>query len=183
MDDGAACYRRFLEGDESGFSELVTAYGGKLIFFINRFVGNLSVAEDLMEDTFCDLIVCKNRYKGKSQFKTYLFAVARHKAADYLRRLPRQAGMPLEEADRAEEKSLEARVIADERGEQVNAALEKLSPDYRAVLHLLYFEEMPYGQAGAVLRKTPKQIKNLAYRARQALKTEMEQEGFVYEES
>lgn len=183
MDDGAACYRRFLEGDESGFSELVAAYGGKLIFFINRFIGNLSVAEDLMEDTFCDLIVCKNRWKGNSLFKTYLFAVARHKALDYLRRRPRQAGISLEEAHLAQEETLEAQVIADERGEQVNAALNNLLPDYRAVLHLIYFEEMSYEQAGAVLRKTPKQIKNLAYRARQALKNTMEEEGFIYEES
>ncbi len=91
MDNGASSYRRFLNGDESGFVEIVEAYGANLIFFINGMVGNITAAEDLMEETFCDLIFYKSRYKGKSSFKTYLFAIARNKAATYLKKNSRTA--------------------------------------------------------------------------------------------
>ena len=59
MDNGASSYRRFLNGNENGFVEIVEQYGANLIFFINGFVRNIAVAEDLMEETFCDLIFNK----------------------------------------------------------------------------------------------------------------------------
>lgn len=89
MDNGASSYRRFLNGDENGFVEIVEQYGASLIFFINGFVGDFAAAEDLMEETFCDLIFHKNRYKGKASFKTYLFAIARNKAVTYLKKRSR----------------------------------------------------------------------------------------------
>ena len=88
MDNGASSYRRFLNGDENAFAEIVEQYGANLFFFINGFVRNTVVAEDLMEETFCDLIFYKHRYKGKSSLKTYLFAIARNKAVTYLKKIP-----------------------------------------------------------------------------------------------
>ena len=36
MDSGAASFRRFLDGDESGFDEIIGLYHDSLIYFINR---------------------------------------------------------------------------------------------------------------------------------------------------
>lgn len=47
MDNGACGYRRFLEGDASGLEELITLYKDGLILYINTFVGDLSLAEEL----------------------------------------------------------------------------------------------------------------------------------------
>ncbi len=58
-------------------------------------------------------------------------------------------------------------------------AIERLKPDYAEVLHLLYFEEMSYLEAGGVMKKSQKQIENLAMRARQALRAIMTKEGYV----
>jgi RNA polymerase sigma-70 factor (ECF subfamily) len=55
-------------------------------------------------------------------------------------------------------------------------SLSELHPDYRDVLHLLYFEEMSYREAAAVLKKSEKQINNLVYRAKNALRAAMQQE-------
>ena len=52
MDQGAENYRRFLEGDEGGFVELVRCYKDGLILYLNSIVHNLSLAEELAEDTF-----------------------------------------------------------------------------------------------------------------------------------
>lgn len=86
MDNGASSYHRFLNGDEQGFAEIVKDYSKSLLYFINGFVGNITIAEDLMEDVFVDLIVYKNRFKGQSSFKTFIFAIARNKAVDYIRK-------------------------------------------------------------------------------------------------
>ncbi len=183
MDNGASSYRRYLNGDENGFVEIVEQYGANLIFFINGFVRDIDVAEDLMEETFCDLIFFKNRYKGKSSFKTYLFTIARNKAVTYLKKRSRIAQLPIEDydADLVGACNLENAVIQDEEKKRLYSAMKKINPDYRAVLHLLYFENMSYDEAAFVLRKSKKQINNLAYRAKQSLKAEMKKGGFIYE--
>ena len=55
-------------------------------------------------------------------------------------------------------------------------ALNELRPDYRDVLHLLYFEEMSYREAATVLKKSAKQINNLAFRAKNAMRAAMQRE-------
>ena len=80
MDNGASSYRRFLDGDESAFDEIIEEYKDSLIFFIERFVQDLSAAEDIAIEVFSDLLAYKNRYNFKVQLKTYLFMIGRSKA-------------------------------------------------------------------------------------------------------
>lgn len=183
MDNGESSYRRFLAGDENGFVEIVELYRENLTFFINGIVGNITVAEDLMEDTFCDLIVHKNGFKGKSSFKTYLFAIARNNAIRYLKKRSRMSDLSIEDHEKelSDEADLLHSVLTEEDKRQLYMAMSKINSDYRAVLHLLYFENMSYEEAATVLRKSGKQINNLAYRAKQSLKKELEKGGFIYE--
>lgn len=57
MDNGAGSYRRFLDGDDDGIVEIVRDYKDGLIFYINSYVNNIHIAEELTEDTFFKLIV------------------------------------------------------------------------------------------------------------------------------
>lgn len=52
MDNGAGSYRRFLDGDDDGIVEIVRDYKDGLIFYINSYVNNIHIAEELTEDTF-----------------------------------------------------------------------------------------------------------------------------------
>ena len=178
MDNGASSYRRFLDGDESGLEELLNMYGRHLIYFINGYVKNISLAEDIMEDTFMELIVHKHRFRGESSFKTYLFRIARNKALNAIKKNKRY-----EELDGNIEdiKRLEDSIIKTEMQKNVRSAMDNINSDYCVVLELLYFEDMSYEEIGQVLKKTNKQIKNLAYRARLALKEELEKGEMNYE--
>ena len=60
MDNGVSSYRLFLKVDEEGFVEIVRDYKDGLILYLNGFVKNISVAEELTEDTFVKLGI-KNR--------------------------------------------------------------------------------------------------------------------------
>ena len=50
MDNGASSYRRFLQGDEEGFAEIVRTYKDGLILYLNGYVNNLYTAEELTEE-------------------------------------------------------------------------------------------------------------------------------------
>lgn len=177
MDNGESSYRRFLDGDESAFGELLDLYSENLIFFINRYVGNVAIAQELSEDVFVDLIIHKRRYNFKTPLKTYIFAIGRNKAVSYVRRCARKPEYAYEyieeESDR---RSIEDEFLRKERARELHEALDRLNEDYKTVLHLVYFEDMSNEEAAAVMKKNKKQIENLLYRAKQALRNELESE-------
>ena len=65
MDNGESSYRRFLDGDNDAFGEILDLYRENLIFFINRTVNDLAVAEDIAADSFAELIIHKRRFGFK----------------------------------------------------------------------------------------------------------------------
>ena len=67
MDNGAKSYRRFREeGDENGLVEIIRDYKDGLIFYLNSFVGNIHLAEELAEDTFV-MLAQRNRMTKASE--------------------------------------------------------------------------------------------------------------------
>jgi hypothetical protein len=55
-------------------------------------------------------------------------------------------------------------------GRTLRLCLDKLHPDYREALYLTYFEGLSQDEAAAVMGKSEKQIKNLVFRGKQALR-------------
>ena len=179
MDNGASSYRRFLDGDESAFDDIMKELFHNLVFFINRYVHDIHAAEDIAIDAFSDLIVHRHRYNFKVTLKTYLFMIGRSRALDYLKH---QKIIQFEEWDDAQgltddEKSMEEIVLLDERKREVNAAIAKLPEDMRVVIHLIYFEEMTYEEAAKVMKKNRKQVDNLLYRAKKELRIILGKDG------
>ena len=178
MGNGESSYRRFLNGDERAFSEIIEMHKDNLIFFINRYVRNVAVAEELAEDVFAELLIHKRRYNFKTSLKTYIFTIGRNKAVSYIRKCVRHPECAYEYTENeSDRRSLEDEFIQRERERELHEAINKLNEDYRTVLHLIYFEEMSYAQAAKVMKKNTKQIENLVYRARISLKKELEKEA------
>ena len=179
MDNGASSYRRFLEGDESAFDEIMKELFDGLVFFIDRYVHDIHAAEDIAIDAFSDLVVNKHRYNFKVTLKTYLFMLGRSRALNYIKRRKIIDFVELSETEKLpdDEKTLEEIVLADERKRAVNAAVAKLPEDMRVVIHLIYFEEMTYDEAAKVMKKNRKQVDNLLYRAKKELRIILGKDG------
>lgn len=179
MDNAASSYRRYLDGDESAFDSILQELFDPLVFFIDRIVGNTAVAEDIAMDAFADLIVHRHRYNFTVQLKTYLFMVGRSRALNYIKRQTKFPSVPLENADHltADRALLEEQLLRDEQKRVVSEAIASLPEDMRTAVHLVYFEELSYGEAAKVMKKNPKQIDNLLYRAKIALRTAIGKEG------
>ena len=56
------------------------------------------------------------------------------------------------------------------------SAMDRMNSDYRQTLYLKYFEDLSNKEIGKVLGKTRRQVENLLYRGKQALKSIIEQE-------
>ena len=184
MDNGAISYRRFLDGDESGIIEIIRDYKDGLILFLNGFTQNIHIAEELAEDTFVKLVVKKSRFSGKCSFKTWLYTIGRNVAIDSIRHNSNVSHASLEDYQNIirDDESLEKSYIREERKIILHKALSKLKLEYRQVLYLAYFEDFNNSQIVIVMKKKKRQIENLVYRAKMSLKSELNKEGFIYEE-
>lgn len=186
MDIGASSYRRFRDnGDESGLDEIMMNYTDGLMLFLTSIVGNIQIAEDLAEDTFVLLGTKKPKFKGNSSFKTWLYAIARHNAIDYLRKNAKRADISMEDIPEliSNEEAVEAVYIKKEQQIIVHKAMRKLKSEYQQVLWLIYFEEMSNKEAAVIMKKSVRSMESVLYRARKSLKSQLEMEGFHYEKT
>lgn len=183
MDNGAICYRRFLDGDDDSFVEIIRDYKDGLQIYLCSITGNVHTAEDLTEDTFVKIITKKPRFSGKSTFKTWLYTIGRNVSLDYLRKNSRNVEVSQEELAelKSEERLLEEAYIKEEEKIELHTALKKLPEAYRQALWLTYFEDLSNKEIATVMKKSVHSIETLLYRARKALREELEKEGFVYE--
>lgn len=179
MDNGASSYRRYLNGESSAFDEIIKEYFDSLVFFVDRYVHDTAAAEDIAIDAFSDLIVHKHRFDFRVTLKTYLFMLGRSRALNYIKRRGRLRTVELSEVAELPDgqPTLEELVLADQRKQTVNTALQQLSEEQRLAVHLVYFEELSCQEAARVMKKNRKQVYNLLYRAKNALRTILGEEG------
>ncbi len=183
MDNGASSYRRFLNGDDEGLTLIIKDYKDGLILYLNSYVNNIYVAEEIMEETFFKLAVKKPTFNEKSSFKTWLYTIGRNVAIDYIRHNSKISASSTEDMENylKNETSLENLYIKKERKSIIHKALSNLKPEYRQVLWLCFFEEFSNEEIAQIMGKSKRQIENLVYRAKQSLKSLLDKEGFHYE--
>ena len=172
-----------MAGDESCFEEIVALYENELAHFIYGMVRDCHETKQLVIETFARLAVWGGKFEGKSSLKTYVFTIGKNLAAGHLKKRAKESHLSFEEAAgllAAEGESPYDLIEREENRLLLRGAMDGLKENYRAVLLLLYFEDMSYIQAGKAMNKSERQIRDLAYRAKAALKKELEREGFTY---
>ena len=180
---GEELYERFLDGDKDAFDGLVSLYQNELAAFINSFVHDYHEAKHLMIETFAQLIISGGKFAGKSSLKTYIFTIGKNLALRYRKMRASEQHISYEDAIGSlvdDEDTPEHFMELEENKQYLHDAINDLKEEYREVLELLYFEDMSYLEAARVMDKTEKQISNLAYRAKAALKKKLENVGFTY---
>ena len=181
MDSGASSYLRFLAGDDSGMFEIVRDYKDGLLLYLNGFLNSIALAEDCVQETFIKLAVKKPKFREESAFKTWLYTIGRNIALDTLRK--QHSYLALDEiTELADMHSIEQQYLIEEQKIQLHQAIRKLKPDYQQVIYLSYFQEFSNIQTAKIMHKTRKQVENLLYNARKALRLELEKEGVCYED-
>ena len=182
MDNGESSYRRFLAGDDNGMVEIVHEFRDGLMLYLRSYTNDISAAEECVQDTFIRLAVKKPKFNGKSSFKTWLYTIGRNIAVDRKRRFLRHKDVLLSECRELEDESdLEQSYLVTEQKINLRHAICRLKEEYQQALYLTYFEGFSYAEAAQITGKSKKQMENLLYNARKSLRTELEKEGFSYE--
>ena len=84
----------------------------------------------------------------------------------------------LNRTDKARE-LVEETVQSAERARLLRTCMAELHEDYREALFLVYFEGLSHAETAAVMGKREKQVADLIYRGKNALRKRLEQEGIT----
>lgn len=172
--------RRVLEGDEELYGVLVDRYKNRLYRFIERYTGDAEDARDVTQDVFLKVYGALDSYDPRYKFSTWLFRIAGNAAIDHLRRR-RIRAVPLElPAD--EEGGARAVDPKDPRPDPLedlsrsrlrkalDEAIERLPDDYRELISLRHYGELPYEEIAELKGMPLGTVKNKLFRARHALR-------------
>ena len=182
MCDGSSSYNRFLSGDSDALDEVIRDYKDGLIYYIYSIIGDMDISEEAAMDVFVKLYVDKPKFKSGAAFKTWLYTIGRNKALDLIRKSSKIPHIPLEDAyNVSDEENIEQNYIQQEDNSRLRRIVSRLKPEYSQVLCLVYFENFDNSEAGKIMKKSSKQIRDLLYRAKNALKRELEKEGTDYD--
>lgn len=94
---------RFQGDDIQAFNILVDRYKNQLLNFIFRFIGDHTVAEDLVQETFLRLYKKKHYYKEIAKFSTWIYTIAGNLAKSELRRKKRRTFFSISNASNDEQ--------------------------------------------------------------------------------
>ncbi len=169
-------YRAYLAGDRAAGDTLMLRYADALTAYLAGFLPSIEDAEDLMLDCFAVILVDKPRIK-EDHFRAYLFRVARNKANRLWKRRLNRKEFSLDEELPAQEDSPEDTVWAGERSGILRRCLNRIAPQYREALWLVYDLELSYAQAAEVLNCGTKKVEDLLRNGKKRLRQELEQEG------
>jgi RNA polymerase sigma-70 factor (ECF subfamily) len=186
-DDETALVEALRAGDPTAFETMVRLYAGRMLAVARRLVGNDEEARDVVQDALLSAFRAIGRFEGQSRVSTWLHRITVNTALMKLRtrrRKPEESIEPLlpsfqddgHHAIRFSE--WEGADLVLERAEvrqAVRQAIEELPDAYRTVLMLRDIEELSTEETAEALQITPNTVKTRLHRARQALRTVLDQ--------
>ncbi|HEX9942907.1 MAG TPA: sigma-70 family RNA polymerase sigma factor [Thermoanaerobaculia bacterium] len=172
-----------LEGDRDRFGDLIDRYQGRLVNYLFRLLRNADDAHDLAQEVLVKVYQVLDRYDPQYKFSTWLFRVAQNAAIDQIRRRRLKVVSLRQEDEEGESRdwdlpSAERGPYGElrnvERGAAIQEAIEALPWEYRELILLRHFGELPYEEIARLKGMPLGTVKNKLFRGRQMLKEKLQ---------
>lgn len=184
-----ALIRAALEGSARAWDQLVRRHETQVYNFGLRLTGNPTDALDLMQEVFLGVYRNLHRFRGESQFSTWLFRIAHNKAIDMARRRPSSTSLEsaLEDAgdliearwqqlDDVPEQDPQALLDERQRNALILAQMGELPLEQRLVVELKVFQSLTFEEIAELQDISANTAKTRFYTALRRLKALMEQD-------
>ena len=170
---------RLADGDADVWSEFITTQAGKLYGMFLRRWPNRSLAEELVQKTVFDAVRGRESFdESKGSAEEWLFGIARNNVRLEIRK---RAARPSINGDISSYIGvIDTELLPDEVLEQketaeiVTASLGKLESKEQSVLKAKYIEGLSARQISKEMSISEKAVHSLLYRARNNLRSELE---------
>lgn len=175
-------------GDQTAFSEIVSAYERLVYNTVKSKVLSAEDAMDISQEVFLKIWRALPNWRGECRFATWVYKVCINASLDFLRRAPERTEPlngypdadgdehPLEIADDSVCSSPEGKLEQSETTLAVRRAIAKLPDDQRQVVVLRDIEGYSYEEIAEMLSLGIGTVKSRINRARCRLKAVLEAE-------
>jgi RNA polymerase sigma-70 factor (ECF subfamily) len=170
---------RVQKGDKRAFDLLVLKYQYKLQAIVGRFIRDTDEVADVTQEAFIKAYKALPKFRGDSQFYTWLYRIAINTAKNYLvsrSRRPANTDIDVEDAEQfanndklIDQASPESSMMTDELAAIIKNSLNALPEDLRTALTLREFEGMSYEDIAAVMGCPVGTVRSRIFRAREFL--------------
>lgn len=167
--------KRSQEKDKDAFSRLFDFYYDKIINYVFRRTLDVEYSKDITSNVFLKALDNINSFKWKNgidSFNAWIFKIATNEINQYFRKQNRYKLIIDDPEIRFNLKSednlafeIEKKVDNDKYLIILSKAIKELKPIYQDILHLRYFEEMPYNEISEILNKNESTVRVYAKRA------------------
>jgi RNA polymerase sigma-70 factor (ECF subfamily) len=155
------------------FDAVARELASSILHFLERYVGNRAVAEDLLQETLIRMDKGLPSFAGRSSVKTWAFSIASRVTADYLRHPDRRTSIvPLDAIEEPVDPTLaiDERMVVDEMNACIRGVIDSLPETYRAALILHDLEGLSAEQTSEICECSVATAKIRIHRARDRLK-------------
>ncbi|MHB1000376.1 MAG: sigma-70 family RNA polymerase sigma factor [Armatimonadota bacterium] len=184
VDDGSLI-ERSKKGDLSAFDELLRRHEKQVYSFAYRMTQNYDDASDIASDSFIKAYQAINRFRGESNFTTWLFRIVTNTFLDRRKRSKSHLNIPLDDYIELEENSVARQfedpapdpldlLEASERNDTLQTAINSL-PEYQRMMILLFHTQgLSYEDISLIVDLPIGTVKSRLNRARLALREKLE---------
>jgi RNA polymerase sigma-70 factor (ECF subfamily) len=171
-DEGSdeALIKSIARGDKRALKVLLARHNLRLYRFVLRLTQDESLAEDIVSELFFDVWRSAHQFRSNAKISTWLFAIARNKAMQALRRWRHEelcddeaAGV----ADPADDP--EFALNKKDHGVLLRKCLTELSPAHREVIDLVYYHEKSIVEVAEITEASENTVKTRMHYARKRL--------------
>jgi len=151
------------KGELKAFEEVVRRHQASLVRFLERLIGNRADAEDVAQEAFLAALRKSSSFKGRASVRSWLFAIAKNIARDFLRSRIRRRNRELARSVAIEDKPTQ------ESGRWIRNLLDLLPPKLREALLVCDVFGFTYEEASDVLACPVKTVSTRLFRARERM--------------
>jgi len=177
---------RAQQGDTAAFDQLVVKYSPRLYGMIYHMTSNKEDANDLMQDVFAKAFRSLSRFRGKSSFYTWIYAIGTNMTLNFLKKRKRRAAWSLDDLDSGIQNddamvdiahSANPRHQSDvnELQKRLNEAMQSLSDDHRAVVTMFDIQGIPHAEISKILKVSEGTVRSRLFYAHQQLQGYLEE--------
>lgn len=174
-----------MNGEESCFVELVEKYGSKVFNLAMRITRNQEDAEDVLQEVFITVFKKLESFQHKAQFSSWLYRVAMNSSFMKIRSRNRRRTVSIEDVEptikhnwvgtRTEMYDVDFMSSRHELRAAIEAAVEKLPEDYRAIFILRDIDGLSNEAVGKVLQLSVPAVKSRLHRSRLMMRQELKE--------
>lgn len=169
LDDDFSLIKRFIDGEETVFNELVKRHKEKVRNIIYVTLTNSDVVDDIAQEVFITIYKNLKNFRFESQFTTWVYRITINKCKDHLRKKNiRKIFLPLKEEE--EEPVFESIDEDSDIKQIVRNAIAALPDKLRIPIVLKDLQGFSYQEIAEAMQCEIGTVKSRIFRAREALK-------------